>query len=150
MKLKIENRLPTLLAERGVRSAAAFGRELKTQQDYTLSSSQLTRYMQNDPPAFDLAFVSAACNVLQCLPNDLYRIEATFAADERRDPKLAFPVSAAILRESPDGAQRQVDASPALVERADDRVPSKRERAKTQTPVSTGPAAQVFPFQPKK
>lgn len=146
MKLKLENRLSALLAERGIRSATAFGRELKAQQGYVLSSSQLSRYMQEVPPAFDLPFVNATCNVLQCLPSDLYKIEATLAPDEKLNPALAFPVSAVILREAKDGLGAQPDVSAAPAARADGRVPSKHERDKAATPVSTGPSAQVFPF----
>lgn len=146
MKLKLENRLSALLAERGIRSATAFGRELKARQDYVLSSSQLSRYMQETPPAFDLPFVNAACNVLQCLPSDLYKIEATLEPNEQLNPALAFPVSAVVLRDTKDGSRAQPDRSEAHPTRADDRVPSQRERDKAATPVSTGPSAQVFPF----
>ncbi len=63
------------------------------------SSSHASRFEKDDMPATDLRFVNAACNVLQCLPDDLYDITIDLAAGEELDPTLVFPRHAIVRYE---------------------------------------------------
>jgi DNA-binding Xre family transcriptional regulator len=80
MEITIINKLPELAAQRGIRSQGLA--ELMTGKGYSLSRMQASRYLSSSPPAMNIIFVSAICNVFQCAPNDLYQIIVTLEADE--------------------------------------------------------------------
>ena len=84
MKVTLKNRLAVLIRMRGQRSASEFGRRM-TEAGFAMSSSHASRFEKEDMPATDLRFVNAACNVLQCMPDDLYDITVDLAADEELD-----------------------------------------------------------------
>ena len=73
MRITVENGLRHILTERAyfVRPPR-FARLMAPYLGKKLSTSQITRYMRDSPPAFDLTFIDAACNALRCLPTDLF------------------------------------------------------------------------------
>ncbi len=97
MQITIKNRLSVLLRMCGIRSASEFGRRM-TAAGYPMSSSHASRFEKEDMPAIDPRFINAACNVLQCLPNDLYDIRLELEPNEVLDPLMAVPRHAVILR----------------------------------------------------
>ena len=100
MKVTVKNRLSVLIRMRGLRSASEFGRRM-TEAGFAMSSSHASRFEKDDMPATDLRFVNAACNVLQCLPDDLYDITIELAAGEELDPTLVLPRHAVVRYEQP-------------------------------------------------
>jgi DNA-binding Xre family transcriptional regulator len=161
MKITLTNRIAVLMRERQINSASEFGRRM-TAAGFPISSSHASRYEKDSAPAFDLKFINAACNVLQCLPSDLYNITIELEEDESLDPTLALPRQAIVLR-----AERTHEPGTAL--QAEPLIPQAqaaqliRERTKapkttgkvTLKPVvdadeDTGPSGVLFPyFKPK-
>lgn len=157
MKVTIKNRLAVLIRMRGLRSASEFGRRM-TEAGFPMSSSHASRFEKDDMPATDLRFVNAACNVLQCLPDDLYEITVELAEGEEVDPSLTFPRHA-IVRSNQAKTQIQVHygVEPELPVRPDTWVPVgpaalKPLKAKAvESPIKggdpdTGPKITLFPY----
>lgn len=149
MKLKIKNRLAVLLRQRQIRSASEFGRRM-TLAGYPISSSHASRYEKELPPAFDLEFVNAACNVLQCLPSDLYEITVELEVGEDIEPALTIPRHALVLG---GGTQLHITPTRPPVTLPEPAVPSsgsvipkvgRKEKASTKS--ATGPSGSIFPF----
>ena len=109
MKITIKNRLAVLIRMRGLRSASEFGRRM-TEAGYSMSSSHATRFDKEDIPAIDLRFINAACNVLQCLPNDLFDIVIDLDDDEEVDPSFMIPRHA-IIRRANEPMLTQINSS---------------------------------------
>jgi len=110
MKVKIRPRLDLLINERKIKTATNFAKQM-TAAGYKLSTSQAARYMNDSPqPTFSVGFVEAACNVLQCLPTDLYDITITTDPGEVLNPFLAIPYNAKRLTAEPSASS---DAPPA-------------------------------------
>jgi len=160
MKVTLKNRLAVLLRMRGLRSASEFGRRM-TEAGFAMSSSHASRFEKDDMPATDLRFVNAACNVLQCLPNDLYEITVELAADEELDPTLVFPRHAIVryeqaqLRADADHvvsvapATRVMPASPTTATRMLGKPEAKAKPVGTKNKVAdddTGPKVTLFPY----
>ncbi len=154
MKITLKNRLSELLRKRRIRSASEFARRM-VDAGYPMSSSHATRFEKDDPPATDLRFVTFACNVLQCMPSDLYDITIELEAGETIDPgTLVPPPHAVILRSGvvqpqvlpikadahaephgPSWAVSKVGAGP------------KGTAPKTAFDRSTGPKGVLFPYK---
>ena len=150
MKLKIKNRLAVLLRERQIRSASEFGRRM-TLAGYPISSSHASRYEKDPPPAFDLEFVNIACNVLQCLPSDMYEITVELDTGEDIDPALTIPRHALVLGSG--GTQLHMAPIQPTVNLPEPTVSSsgstsqkvgRKEKASTKS--VTGPSGSIFPF----
>lgn len=142
MKIQLKNRLHVLLRERGLRSASQFARRMSAEQGYALSPTHARRYLRDVAPPWDVRFVTAACNVLQCLPNDLYQIDVDRAEDEMTPHSVPPDSTRYGRREAPtdgtlhkmaDGMDRRPAAEPAT--------PTSR------TSSSVGPSPLIFPFQ---
>lgn len=156
MKITFTNRLSVLLRERQISSASEFGRRM-TAEGFPMSSSHASRYEKDTAPAFDLKFINTACNVLQCLPNDLYNITIELDEDEA-DPMWALPRHAVVIRTKPGSeaapssalVQTVVVETPPVSRKA----PQKSsEKAARQTPArsattdeETGPSGILFPY----
>jgi len=152
MKITIKNRLAVLIRMRGLRSASEFGRRM-TEVGFPMSSSHASRFEKDDMPATDLRFVNAACNVLQCLPNDLYEITVEFADGEAVDPSLIFPRHAIVCYgqvQIRQGTDPYIPAAPTV---SDFPMPAV-VKAKTKpvgalnkaTDPDTGPKVTLFPY----
>ncbi len=159
MKITLTNRIAVLIRERQINSASEFGRRM-TAAGFPISSSHASRYEKDSAPAFDLKFINAACNVLQCLPNDLYNITIELEEGESLDPTLALPRHAIVLRAErtrEPGAVFQADpVAPLAIQpsRARATVPTTSSKA-TLKPVvdpdgDTGPSGVLFPYAKPK
>jgi|JI6StandDraft_1071083.scaffolds.fasta_scaffold649817_2 hypothetical protein len=159
MKISLSNRLSVLLRERRVPSASEFAR-LMTAAGFTMSSSNASRYERESPPSFDLTFVATACNVLSCLPNELYGITITLEPGEAIDPRLQVPRHALVVTESSSADAPAGDGVDESAPRATHKpslpkakaAPAGATRitsAPNETAKSTGPSGALFPF-PKK
>ena len=73
MKVILGNRIAVLLCERKINSASELGRRM-TEAGYVMSPSHASRYLKKTPPKFNIRFLNVACNVLQCMPNELFDI----------------------------------------------------------------------------
>ena len=157
MKITITNRLAVLIRERQISSASEFGRRM-TAAGYSMSSSHASRYEKDSAPAFDLKFINVACNVLQCLPNELYGITVELESGEEIDPLVVLPRHAYVLRrestvESRDAASPSGTATSPSVSMPPAAAPSKpkasgKNGAKpvVHTDDDAGPSGSVFPF----
>jgi len=156
MKITINNRLAILIRQRQINSASEFARRM-TAGGYTMSSSHASRYEKENSPAFDLKFVNVACNVLQCLPNELYDIQVELEPDEDIDPLVILPRHAIITRRLPTSNE---GAPPATIESqplpaskttqavvVPEKAPSKREKKSAPASTETGPSGVLFPFK---
>lgn len=150
MKITLSNRLPVALAERGIRSAAEFGRKLTDVGGYPLSTAQATRYMKDSTPQFERAFIQAACNVLQCMPNDLFAISVELAPGEEIDQRVSLPWHAGIKRlPMPGKSTNEVADLPPVnslksASSSASEIAKKRASFKSDDSI-TGPSATVFP-----
>lgn len=168
MKITITNRLSILMRQRKINSATEFGRRM-TAAGYPMSSSHASRFEKDDSPRFDLKFMNAACNVLQCTPNELYEMVIELEPMEVNDPLVVFPRHAIIMR---SGDQIQVattqnsetnsftptvSTSPRPVVAPDPvsqvmiELKAKINKKSDPTPVKsddsdTGPSGVIFPF----
>ncbi len=161
MKITVTNRIAVLIRERQINSASEFGRRM-TAAGFPISSSHASRYEKDSAPAFDQKFISTACNVLQCLPNDLYNITIELEEDEPLDPTLALPRHAIVLRtgktEEPAMVGSQVtpkmtEVTQAATEKA--KTASKPASRAHLKPVvdpdeDTGPSGILFPYAKPK
>ena len=157
MRIVVENGLPDILTRRRVPSASAFARALKPHLGKKLSTSQITRYMRDSPPMFDLKFIGAACNVLRCLPTDLYRIRIECGPDEDLTDFGPLPRGVEVVRTPPDPASttHPVPSEESARKPSAQRKPSgeakrlNEGRAEVEESIHTGPKADVFPFRRK-
>lgn len=154
MKITLKNRLSELLRKRRIRSASEFARRM-TEAGYPMSSSHATRFEKDDPPATDLRFVTIACNVLQCMPSDLYEIIIQIEPGETIDPGALVPPPHAVVLTG--GVVQQ----PVLPTQADARpephaqsrqtsivgAGSKGSSLKSTTNKTTGPSGVIFPYK---
>lgn len=154
MKITIKNRLAVLIRMRGLRSASEFGRRM-TEAGFTLSSSHASRFEKDDMPATELRFINAACNVLQCLPDDLYEIVIELRDDEELDPSLAIPRHALILRanESMPTQAEPADTSTRIRDTSAQTITTEQKvkvssQRKAIDP-DTGPKVTLFPYGKK-
>lgn len=150
MKLKIKNRLAVLLRQRQIRSASEFGRRM-TLAGYPISSSHASRYEKDNPPAFDLEFVNTACNVLQCLPSDLYEITVEVEVGEDIDPALTIPRHALVLGSGGTQLHMSPIQSPVtlpepVAQSSGSVSPMVGRKEKASTKSATGPSGSIFPF----
>ena len=151
MKLKIKNRLAVLLRQRQIRSASEFGRRM-TLAGYPISSSHASRYEKEVPPAFDLEFVNIACNVLQCLPSDLYEITVELEVGEDIDPSLTIPRHALVLGSGGTQLLHMAPIQPPVtlpepaVSSSGSVSPKLGRKEKASTKSATGPSGSIFPF----
>lgn len=164
MRITVENALPELLAERRVPSASEFARRLAPYLGKTLSTSQITRYMHDPPPSFDLKFIEAACNVLVCLPADLFKVRIECGPDDdlsalgtlsRRvdvvragaSPAPPAPPAPPASSASPAPAApraRSAHGTDARAPSAGDKPAEGRHREKAS--IHTGPPVDLFPI----
>lgn len=156
MKITTTNRLAVLIRERQMSSASEFGRRM-TAAGFPMSSSHASRYEKDGAPAFDLKFVNVACNVLQCLPNELYGITVELDPGEDLDPLVILPRHAIMIRrettsdtkgkESVDNTS-PVQASPGSSSTTTRNKPSGKSGVKAIAPNDddAGPSGSVFPF----
>lgn len=82
MKISLKNNVRTTMASRDITMWKDLAERLKTKQGYSISRTSLARQIEQDVPAYSMALIEALCNELQCLPNDLFRIEITDATQE--------------------------------------------------------------------
>lgn len=156
MKTTLTNRIAVLIREKQINSASEFGRRM-TAAGFPISSSHASRYEKESAPAFDLNFINAACNVLQCLPNDLYNITIELDEGESLDPTLALPRHAIVLLGGRTAeAATVLQAAPVSLQAG--QPPTDRGRASYKTtgkvqlkPVvdpdqTTGPSGVLFPY----
>ncbi|MDE3021344.1 MAG: helix-turn-helix transcriptional regulator [Pseudomonadota bacterium] len=155
MIITISNRLAVLIRQRQINSASEFGRRM-TASGYPMSSSHASRYLKDEGPALDLRFINVACNVLQCLPNELYEITVELEAGEDVDPLVILPRHAIVINRNtlssttghpiatPVQAKAPAEAKqPAEVKEKGTSKPSKNNS--TIAP-DTGPTGTIFPF----
>ena len=145
MRIIVENGLPAMLVERRIRSASAFARLMAPYLGKQLSTSQITRYMRDTPPAFDLNFVGAACSALRCLPTDLYRIRIECENETELSELGPIPKFAEVVI----GESRQSTGKRAKPEPIDSTPAGSKPRQKVEPSVHAGPKADVFPFRKK-
>lgn len=154
MKITLKNRLSELLRKRRIRSASEFGRRM-VDAGFPMSSSHATRFEKDDPPAFDMKFVTVACNVLQCMPSDLYEITIEIEPGETIDPGTLVPPPHAVVLKG-GVAQPQVLPSSVETHPASDAaskpatpggVSSKGSSPKAAPNKSTGPSGAIFPYK---
>ena len=151
MRMIVENGLPDILTQRRIRSASAFARLMSPYLRKQLSTSQITRYMRDAPPAFDLKFIAAACSALRCFPTDLFKIRIECGPDDDPAEFGSMPKGVDVVRATPDGSSTGNPVPPA--ERGGTSStggkPSREGRNRVEESIHTGPKAHVFPF-PKK
>ena len=145
MRMFVETGLPVLLAERGIRSATALARLMAPYLGKELSTSQITRYMRDPPPAFDLKFIEAACSALRCLPTDLFKIRIECEPDDDLADLGSLPRRVEVVRTT---THRSSTSNPVpSAESGGERSTEGQSRVKES--IHTGPKADVFPFRRK-
>ncbi|MCF7978231.1 MAG: helix-turn-helix transcriptional regulator [Chromatiaceae bacterium] len=82
MKISLKNNVRTTMASRDITMWKDLAERLKSKQGYSITRTSLARQIEQDAPAYSLDLIEALCNELQCLPNDLFRIEITDASPE--------------------------------------------------------------------
>ena len=145
MRIFVENGLPDILAERRIRSASALARLMAPYLGKELSTSQITRYMRDAPPAFDLKFIGAACSALCCLPTDLFKIRIECGPDDDLADLGSLPRRVDVVRTEPrpfPGSNTDPPADSGA-KRTDE------GRSTVKESIHTGPKADVFPFRRK-
>lgn len=96
MKISLKNNVRTAMASRDITMWKDLAERLKGNQGYSITRTSLARQIEQDVPAYSMALIEALCNELQCLPNDLFRIEITDATPDdvrkltRRDKPFEF------------------------------------------------------------
>ena len=101
MRIIVENGLRDILTQRRIPSASAFARLMAPYLGKQLSTSQITRYMRDAPPAFDLKFIGAACSALRCLPTDLFKIRIECGPDDDLADLGSLPKGVDVARTTP-------------------------------------------------
>ncbi len=157
MKITINNRLGILIRQRKLNSASEFARQM-TDAGFKMSSSHASRYEKENPPAFDLKFINVACNVLQCLPNELYDIQVELEPGEEIDPMVILPHHALVKHVS-SSIEPEKNTPVRQPEPPQAKEPGKIENAQKKTRKSsknemeesndTGPSGVLFPFKKK-
>lgn len=168
MKITITNRLAVLIRQRKINSATEFGRRM-TAAGYPMSSSHASRFEKENSPGFDLKFMNAACNVLQCTPNELYEMVVELEPTEATDPLVTYPRHAIIMNGSslvpgasmpnpvtpppipPTPAPLAPPVSPDPVNPALAELKAKINKKAVANPAKsndsdTGPSGVIFPF----
>ena len=145
MRIIVENGLRYILTERRISSASAFARLMVPYLGKQLSTSQITRYMRDAPPAFDLKFIEAACSALRCLPSDLFRIRIECGPDDDLADLGSLPRRVEVVRTSPDPSSRSNIDPPA----DSGTMQSDEGQSRVKESIHTGPKADVFPFRRK-
>ena len=111
----------------------------------TLSTSQITRYMRDAPPAFDLKFIGAACSALRCFPTDLFKFRIEREPGEDLADLGPLPKRAEVVpTESDRSSGSDSDAPPPSAEGQ-----LSEGRSNVPESIHTGPRAHVFPFHRK-
>lgn len=82
MKITLKNNVRTTMASRDITMWKDLAERLKSNQGYSITRTSLARQIDQEAPAYSLSLIEALCNELQCLPNDLFRIEITEASAE--------------------------------------------------------------------
>lgn len=82
MKISLKNNVRTTMVSRDITMWKDLAERLKGNQDYSITRTSLARQIEQDMPAYSLGLIEALCNELQCLPNDLFRIEITNASPD--------------------------------------------------------------------
>jgi len=82
MKITLKNNVRTTMTSRDITMWKDLAERLKNNQDYSITRTSLARQIEQETPAYSLSLIEALCNELQCLPNDLFRIEITEATAE--------------------------------------------------------------------
>ena len=145
MRISVENGLRHILTERRISSASAFARLMAPYLGKQLSTSQITRYMRDAPPAFDLKFIDAACNALRCLPTDLFRIRIECGPDDDLADIGPLPKHVDVVRTGSRPSTGSKTDSPA----GDGAMQSDEAQSRVKESIHTGPKADVFPFRRK-
>lgn len=156
MQITIKNRLSVLLRLRGIRSASEFGRRM-TAAGFPMSSSHASRFEKEDLPSTDLRFINAACNVLQCMPNDLYDIKINIEPAEVPDPLVEIPRHAVIFRAGQIAAAQSIPSSGQTISPTSEATTlptqshaagSKAKGGAKSKPINpeTGPKVTLFPY----
>ena len=76
MQIKLRNRLEVLMKDNGVSTFEEMAERLTNNQNWEITRSALSRKFRNPNPPLTLEMITAICNELQCLPNDLFEIES--------------------------------------------------------------------------
>jgi hypothetical protein len=144
-----------LIRQRKLNSASEFARQM-TDAGFKMSSSHASRYEKENPPAFDLKFINVACNVLQCLPNELYDIQVELEPGEEVDPMVIFPHHA-LVKQAATSTGFQENATPRQSKATEEKEPNKPESPKSKSRKNskqgdedsddTGPSGILFPFK---
>lgn len=145
MRIIVENGLREILAGRRIRSASALARLMVPYLGKQLSTSQITRYMRDAPPAFDLKFIGAACSALRCLPTDLFKIRIECGPDDDLADLGSLSKRVEVVRTTPHRSLTSNPVPPA--ESGGERSPEDQSRVEES--IHTGPKADVFPFRRK-
>ena len=82
MQIKLRNRLEVLMKDNGVSTFEEMAERLTNNQNWEITRSALSRKFRNPNPPLTLEMITAICNELQCLPNDLFEIEIADASEE--------------------------------------------------------------------
>lgn len=102
--ITLGNRLRVVMAERGIHNTTAFARAM-AERGFERALTNVARYLTPDPPAMSLEFLSAACSVLGCTPNDLFTMEVTLPKGARLPHKLELPQHADIQHVESEGGE---------------------------------------------
>ena len=155
MKITISNRLGVLIRQRKLNSASEFARQM-TDAGFRMSSSHASRYEKENPPAFELKFINVACNVLQCLPNELYDIQVELEPGEELDPTVILPHHA-LVKQATTTTSSQKKAALKQPKAMEEKESSKTDSLKSKSRKSskqededshdTGPSGILFPFK---
>ena len=153
MRITVENGLREILAERRVPSATEFARRMAPFLGKELSVSQITRYMRDAPPSFDLKFIEAACNALGCLPTDLFKIRIECGPDDDLSGlgTLSRRVDVVRATAAPSPPPTPAPSAPPVTG-TDAPAPSAEQPAAVdphpvKASIHTGPKVDLFPFR---
>ena len=145
MEIILKNRLAILLRQRNIPSASEFGR-LMTAAGCKLSSSHASRYEKQTSPPFDLNFINVACNVLQCLPNELYDITIKLNKNEKIDPLVVIPRHAIVEYQNVENDEKIEQINNNVdVEINTEQDNFKRNVKSRVTSEDTGPSRSLYP-----
>lgn len=149
MKIQIENRIGVLAGERGIRNANAFCQQLNKDVGFKISRTQAWRYFSEDPPAFSIAFTQAVCQLLNCLPNELYSITVTLDENEEIPITMEAPRHAIVTRRKGKStkAAKKPNPKPEKVEVLNNDGSAKDDKAGSENwSKDVGPSGDIFPF----
>ena len=158
MRITVENGLREILVERRVPSASELARRMAPYLGRQLSTSQITRYMHDAPPSFDLKFIEAACNALGCLPTELFKIRIECGPDDDLSAFGTLSRRVDVVRAAADPAPPVPPVPPvppAPPSHGTDAPAPSAEQKPAEGPrpakasIHTGPKVDVFPFRRK-